>query len=49
VTTVSRGPSGGNGLRGMAERVALIGGTIEAGNGEGTWKVDAHIPWSEPA
>jgi len=38
----------GNGLRGMAERVALLGGTVASGNGNGSWKVHAHIPWSEP-
>jgi signal transduction histidine kinase len=42
-----RASSGGNGVRGMAERAALLGGTVVAGNGDGTWKVDAHIPWSQ--
>jgi signal transduction histidine kinase len=37
--------SGGNGLRGMAERAELLGGVAAAGNGDGTWKVDARIPW----
>jgi signal transduction histidine kinase len=46
VTAAPRGPSGGNGVRGMAERAALLGGTVVAGNGDGTWKVDARIPWS---
>ena len=48
VAAVPGGPPGGNGLRGMAERVALLGGTVAAGNGGGTWKVNADIPWSEP-
>ena len=35
----------GNGLRGMAERAELLGGVAAAGNGDGTWKVEACIPW----
>jgi signal transduction histidine kinase len=42
--------SGGNGVRGMAERADLLGGMATAGNGDGTWKVDACIPWeAQPA
>ena len=42
--------SGGNGLRGMAERAELLGGMATAGNGDGTWMVDACIPWDvQPA
>ena len=41
--------SGGNGIRGMTERVELLGGTVVSGNGDGTWKVDARIPMGEPA
>jgi signal transduction histidine kinase len=44
-----RGASGGNGLRGMVERVGILGGSVVTGNGDGSWKVDARIPWSEPA
>jgi signal transduction histidine kinase len=36
---------GGNGVRGMAERAELLGGVATAGNGDGTWKVDARLPW----
>jgi signal transduction histidine kinase len=36
---------GGNGLRGMAERAELLGGSVIAHNGDGTWKVRATIPW----
>jgi signal transduction histidine kinase len=36
--------SGGLGLRGMAERAELLGGRATAGNGDGTWKVDASLP-----
>jgi signal transduction histidine kinase len=45
VAAVSNGPTGGNGLRGMAERAELLGGVASAGNGHGTWKVAATIPW----
>jgi signal transduction histidine kinase len=34
----------GNGLRGMAERAALVGGTLEAGGVEGGWRVHATLP-----
>jgi signal transduction histidine kinase len=37
--------SSGNGLRGMVERAELLGGSVGAGNGDGTWKVEARIPW----
>jgi signal transduction histidine kinase len=47
VAATPRASSGGNGVRGMAERAALLGGTVVAGNGDGTWKVDARIPWSQ--
>jgi signal transduction histidine kinase len=40
-----RHASGGHGLRGMAERAHLLGGSAVAGNGDGTWKVAASIPW----
>jgi signal transduction histidine kinase len=45
VIGVPAGTSGGNGLRGMAERAELLGGVATAGNGDGTWKVEACIPW----
>jgi signal transduction histidine kinase len=38
-------PSGGNGLRGMQERAAALGGTCEAGTvGGAGWRVRARIP-----
>lgn len=37
----------GHGLRGMQERVALVGGTLHVGpDGEGRWEVRAHLPWA---
>lgn len=41
--------SAGQGIRGMSERAELLGGTARACNGDGTWKVEAHIPWNHPA
>jgi signal transduction histidine kinase len=39
------GESGGNGLRGMRERVAMLGGVLEVGNApEGGFRVRARIP-----
>ncbi|WP_410657516.1 sensor histidine kinase [Amycolatopsis sp. lyj-112] len=36
----------GNGIRGMRERAALLGGTVSAGPREGRgWRVRATIPW----
>jgi signal transduction histidine kinase len=37
-------PSGGNGLIGMRERVALYGGTLEAGHREKSFQVKATLP-----
>ncbi|MGV2983906.1 sensor histidine kinase, partial [Microbacterium sp. AGC85] len=38
--------SGGHGLRGMRERVALVDGTLEAGpDADGGWTVAAALPW----
>ncbi len=39
-----RGRTGGRGLRGMAERAALLGGTIDAGPCEDGWRVAARLP-----
>jgi len=46
VVAASARAIGGNGVRGMAERAELLGGVATAGNGDGTWKVDAHLPWA---
>jgi len=37
-------PGGGRGLRGIAERAALLGGRSEAGPYEGTWRLTARLP-----
>ncbi|QLE70458.1 sensor histidine kinase [Streptomyces rectiverticillatus] len=37
-------PSGGNGLIGLEERAALLGGTLTAGPHDNGFKVEAHIP-----
>jgi len=34
----------GAGLTGLTERAALAGGTLDAGPGAGTWRVDLRIP-----
>jgi signal transduction histidine kinase len=39
----------GQGIRGMTERAELLGGTARASNGDGTWKVEARIPWNGSA
>ncbi|MGZ4349714.1 MAG: sensor histidine kinase [Solirubrobacteraceae bacterium] len=40
----------GNGIRGMLERAAALGGTLEAGPGvHGGWRVQAKLPMSGPA
>ena len=39
-------PQGGSGLRGMAQRAAICGGTFHAGpDGQGRFVVNAHLPW----
>ncbi|WP_329387065.1 histidine kinase [Streptomyces sp. NBC_01351] len=41
--------TGGRGLRGAAERAALLGGSIEAGPHEGRWRLRAVLPLGEGA
>ncbi|OLO57272.1 two-component sensor histidine kinase [Actinomyces oris] len=39
-------PQSGSGLRGMAQRAAICGGTFHAGpDGQGRFVVSAHLPW----
>ena len=46
----ANGSSGGNGLIGMRERIALLGGSVEAGSlPGGGYLVAARIPIEEPA
>jgi signal transduction histidine kinase len=45
VTPGSGSVSGGHGLRGMRERVELLGGTLTAGRDDGgLWRVEAEVP-----
>ncbi|MFG3285810.1 sensor histidine kinase [Streptomyces sp. NPDC048111] len=37
-------PGGGRGLRGMAERAALLGGHVAAGPADGVWRLRARLP-----
>ncbi|WP_410654939.1 sensor histidine kinase [Amycolatopsis sp. lyj-112] len=38
---------GGRGLRGMAERVDVLGGTITAGRAGEQWEVEVAVPWGK--
>ncbi|MEU0006101.1 histidine kinase [Streptomyces sp. NPDC006314] len=37
-------PGGGHGLRGIADRVRLLGGTAQAGATDGTWRLHVQLP-----
>jgi signal transduction histidine kinase len=42
--------TGGHGLRGMRERVSLVGGSLNAGpDPAGGWTVTARLPWAVTA
>jgi signal transduction histidine kinase len=43
------GTSGGHGLVGMRERVAVVGGDIDVTSAEGTYRVRVRLPLEEPA
>ncbi|MFI0452742.1 sensor histidine kinase [Actinomadura sp. 6N118] len=42
-------PGGGHGLIGMRERATLLGGTLTTGRANGTFRVDARIPYGGSA
>jgi signal transduction histidine kinase len=37
-------PGGGHGLRGIADRARLLGGTSEAGPADGRWRLRVRLP-----
>lgn len=37
-------PGGGHGLRGMADRARLLGGTVRSGPADGVWRVNVRLP-----
>ncbi|MBM7173135.1 histidine kinase, partial [Streptomyces sp. G44] len=37
-------PGGGHGLRGVADRARLLGGTASAGPADGAWRLDVRLP-----
>ncbi|MEU9474797.1 histidine kinase [Streptomyces sp. NPDC048191] len=41
-------PGGGHGLRGVADRVRLLGGTAEAGPSGTTWRLSVRLPLTTP-
>ncbi|MEV6958362.1 histidine kinase [Streptomyces sp. NPDC051207] len=42
-------PGGGHGLRGIADRARLLGGTARAGADEGLWRLHVRLPMKGPA
>ncbi|MFD5450452.1 sensor histidine kinase [Streptomyces sp. NPDC127100] len=42
-------PSGGHGLRGIADRARLLGGAAEAGAADGVWRLHVRLPLKGPA
>ncbi len=42
-------PGGGHGLRGIADRARLLGGTAEAGPERGAWRLHVRLPMKGPA
>ncbi|MFJ8633227.1 sensor histidine kinase [Streptomyces sp. NPDC093568] len=42
-------PGGGHGLRGVAERARLLGGTARAGAARGAWRLHVRLPMKGPA
>lgn len=44
-----RRPGGGHGLRGIADRARLLGGTAQAGAAGGAWRLKVRLPMKGPA
>ncbi|QOV39194.1 histidine kinase [Streptomyces ferrugineus] len=42
-------PGGGHGLRGIADRARLLGGTAQAGAVQGVWRLHVRLPMKGPA
>ncbi|MET9834237.1 histidine kinase [Streptomyces sp. NPDC006385] len=42
-------PGGGHGLRGIADRARLLGGTTQAGAAQGVWRLSVRLPMKGPA
>ncbi|ELS52251.1 sensor histidine kinase [Streptomyces viridochromogenes] len=42
-------PGGGHGLRGIADRTRLLGGTAQAGAAQGVWRLSVRLPLKGPA
>ncbi|KAB1143063.1 histidine kinase [Streptomyces luteolifulvus] len=42
-------PGGGHGLRGIADRARLLGGSAEAGASGGAWRLNVRLPMKGPA
>ncbi|MFJ8539933.1 sensor histidine kinase [Streptomyces sp. NPDC093591] len=42
-------PGGGHGLRGIADRARLLGGTAQAGPAQGRWRLHVRLPLKGPA
>lgn len=49
VTVPAPRPGGGHGLRGIADRVRLLGGTAEAGPTGTAWRLHVRLPLTTPA
>ena len=43
-TAVVPRPGGGHGLRGIADRARLLGGTAESGPVDGVWRLHVRLP-----
>ncbi|MEU7055512.1 histidine kinase [Streptomyces sp. NPDC046197] len=47
-TTLASRPGGGHGLRGIADRARLLGGTAQAGPAGGMWRLHVRLPMKGP-